>query len=105
MRIRSRLDTALDASGRGGRLKRTVDLSRDAGDRMRPRSRYARPIAALAIALSFGPPLVAQAQTQRGFTVDDALNVVSYSQTDLSDDGKWLATISAARRDGLGVDY
>jgi len=39
------------------------------------------------------------------FSVDDALNVVSYSQTDLSDDGRWLATVSAVRRDGLGVDY
>ena len=70
---------------------------------MRPR--YARRITALAIAVSSASPLIAQAPTQRGFTVDDALNVVSYSQTDLSDDGKWLATVSAARRDGLGVDY
>ena len=71
---------------------------------MRPR--YFRPIAALSLAISAAPSLLAQAPTsQRGFTVDDALNVVSYSQTDLSDDGKWLATISAARRDGLGVDY
>jgi dipeptidyl aminopeptidase/acylaminoacyl peptidase len=74
------------------------------------RYRYARPITALAIAVSSAAapalPLVAQATTQRAtFTVDDALNVVSYSQTDLSDDGRWLATVAAARRDGLGVDY
>jgi dipeptidyl aminopeptidase/acylaminoacyl peptidase len=70
---------------------------------MRPH--YARLFIALALAVSAAPSLVAQAPTQRAFTVDDALNVVSYSQTDLSDDGKWLATVSAARRDGLGVDY
>src|SRR5688500_1784958 len=39
------------------------------------------------------------------FTIDDALNVVTYSQSDLSDDGRWLATVSSIRRDGLGVDY
>ncbi|HEX6050573.1 MAG TPA: prolyl oligopeptidase family serine peptidase [Gemmatimonadaceae bacterium] len=75
---------------------------------MRPR--YARLVAALAIAVSSGSvattSLVGQATTQPAtFTVDDALNVVSYSQTDLSDDGKWLATVSTVRRDGLGVDY
>jgi dipeptidyl aminopeptidase/acylaminoacyl peptidase len=70
---------------------------------MRPR--YVRSATALAIALLYAPVLVAQAPAQHLFSVDDALNVVSYSQTDLSDDGKWLATISAARRDGLGVDY
>ena len=74
---------------------------------MRCRPRYARSIVALAIALSLASvqSLTAQGTTQRGFTVDDALNVASYSQTDLSDDGKWLATVSATRRDGLGVDY
>jgi len=39
------------------------------------------------------------------FSVDDALNVVSYVQTDLSDDGRWLATVSSVRRDNFGVDY
>ena len=48
----------------------------------------------------------AQAATARQtFTVGDALNVVTYSQSDLSDDGQWLATVSSTRRDGLGVDY
>ena len=69
------------------------------------RYRYVRLTATLAIVLSSASSLVAQAATQRAFTVDDALNVVSFSQTDLSDDGKWLATVSAVRRDGLGVDY
>jgi len=39
------------------------------------------------------------------FSIDDALNVVSYVQTDLSDDGRWLATVSTVRRDNFGVDY
>ena len=39
------------------------------------------------------------------FSIDDALNVVSYSQTDVSDDGRWIATVASTRRDGLGVDY
>ena len=72
------------------------------------RYRYARLTAALAIVVSSAAPapsLLAQATSQRAFTVDDALNVVSYAQTDLSDDGKWLATVGTARRDGLGVDY
>jgi dipeptidyl aminopeptidase/acylaminoacyl peptidase len=43
--------------------------------------------------------------TKPAFSIDDALNVVSYSQSDLSDDGHWLATVSAVRRDGFGVDY
>jgi dipeptidyl aminopeptidase/acylaminoacyl peptidase len=47
----------------------------------------------------------AQAPAKPVFSIDDALNVVSYSQSDLSDDGHWLATVSATRRDGLGVDY
>ena len=49
---------------------------------------------------------VAQASASRpAFTIDDALNVVGYSQTDLSDDGRWLATVASSRRDALGVDY
>jgi dipeptidyl aminopeptidase/acylaminoacyl peptidase len=48
----------------------------------------------------------AQPATQAStFSVDDALNVVSYSQSDLTADGRWLATVSASRRDGIGVDY
>jgi dipeptidyl aminopeptidase/acylaminoacyl peptidase len=61
----------------------------------------------VAAALALAPALLSgQGSTPKPmFSVDDALNVVSYSQTDLSDDGRWLATISAARRDGMGVDY
>ena len=63
---------------------------------------------ASALALSlFVIAAVARAQvpTKPVFSIDDALNVVSYSQSDLSDDGRWLATVSGMRRDGLGVDY
>src|SRR5215207_1447242 len=67
-------------------------------------------VATLAIALATLSPLTAgSAQaptpTRASFSVDDALNVVTYSQSDLSDDGRWLATVSSTRRDALGVDY
>src|SRR5688500_16683890 len=61
---------------------------------------------AIAIApLATSSVLAAQSGAKSVFSVDDALAVVSYAQTDLSDDGRWLATVSSARRDGLGVDY
>ena len=78
---------------------------------MRRSRRISSPLAAVvAIVVSFAAivPIRAHAQgapSKRTFSIDDALNVVNYSQTDLSDDGRWLATVSAARRDGLGVDY
>ena len=62
----------------------------------------------LAIASFAATPAVVLAQSSTpkpSFSVDDALNVVSYSQIDLSDDGRWLAAVSSVRRDGLGVDY
>jgi dipeptidyl aminopeptidase/acylaminoacyl peptidase len=71
----------------------------------RPRYTRLTPALVSAVSLASVQSLAAQSPTPRAFTIDDALNVVSYSQTDLSDDGKWLATVSAARRDGLGVDY
>ena len=39
------------------------------------------------------------------FTAEDGLDVVSYSALDLTSDGRWLAALSASRRDGLGIDY
>ena len=39
------------------------------------------------------------------FTAEDGLDVVTYSALDLTSDGRWLAALSASRRDGLGVDY
>lgn len=39
------------------------------------------------------------------FTAEDGLEIVSYTALDLTSDGRWLAALSASRRDGLGVDY
>ncbi|MGQ0646284.1 MAG: prolyl oligopeptidase family serine peptidase [Gemmatimonadaceae bacterium] len=51
-------------------------------------------------------PTLAQAPTrQAAFTANDALDVVTYSVADLSEDGRWIAATSSTRRDGLGVDY
>jgi len=72
--------------------------------------RTSRPMTVFAVAIcsAFAAPTRAVAQTAppaSTFSIDDALNVVSYSQSDLSDDGRWLATVSVSRRDGIGVDY
>jgi dipeptidyl aminopeptidase/acylaminoacyl peptidase len=84
----------------------------DAGALSMRRSRRtsSRFVAALAIVFastvaSSGRVTAQSAAPKPTFSIDDALNVVSYSQSDLSDDGQWLATVSAIRRDGLGVDY
>jgi dipeptidyl aminopeptidase/acylaminoacyl peptidase len=65
--------------------------------------------AILAIALASSvdhSTLAAQAAPAKpAFSIDDALSVVSYVQSDLSDDGRWLATVSTVRRDAFGVDY
>ena len=44
------------------------------------------------------------ADTSR-FSVDDALDVTTVGATDLTDDGRWLAAITASRRDALGADF
>ena len=62
--------------------------------------------AVFAASLSAHTALEAQgSSTKPAFSIDDALNVVSYVQTDVSDDGRWLATVSTLRRDNFGVDY
>jgi len=70
-------------------------------------SRRLTPIVAVfAASLSAHTALEAQGSSSKpAFSIDDALNVVSYVQTDLSDDGHWLATVSSLRRDNFGVDY
>src|SRR3712207_1278863 len=45
------------------------------------------------------------APADSSFTVGDALDVVTYTAADLSDDGRWLVATSTTRRDGLGVHY
>jgi dipeptidyl aminopeptidase/acylaminoacyl peptidase len=73
--------------------------------RSRRHALRATSVATLSIVATLSTRTVGAQTTKPVFSIDDALNVVSYSQSDLSDDGKWLATVSSARRDGLGVDY
>ena len=74
--------------------------------RSRPTFRGLTAIAVIVASLSAHAALEAQGPTSKpAFSIDDALNVVSYIQTDLSDDGHWLATVSSLRRDNFGVDY
>jgi hypothetical protein len=62
-------------------------------------------IALCSLTTVVGHPAAAQGTASPpAFSIDDALNVVSYSQSDLSDDGRWLATVALSRRDGIGVD-
>lgn len=56
---------------------------------------------ALSIVVAAGP---AAAQQVR-FTPEQALEVVSYSIQDISEDGAWVAALSSSRADLLGVDY
>ena len=80
----------------------------------------ARALAARGIALLLScallAPAVLSAQTTigagtvpaapaSGFGIDDALDLVTYSVGDLSEDGRWLAVTSSTRRAGLGVDF
>ena len=60
------------------------------------------------VLISFARPLVAQSQgagATSNFTPADALDVVSASIGDLSDDGRWLAVTTTVRRDQYGQDY
>jgi dipeptidyl aminopeptidase/acylaminoacyl peptidase len=73
----------------------------------RPTSRgLTATLAIVAALLSTHAALEAQSSSSRPvFSIEDALNVASFVQTDLSDDGRWLATVSTVRRDNFGVDY
>ena len=65
-------------------------------------------LAASGIALATAPLKTQQGAAQAtpaSFSIDDALDIVTYQIGDLSDDGRWLATTSQARRDQLGIDY
>ncbi len=55
------------------------------------------------VALVFAPTLVHAQRTS--FVAEDALNVVAVTAADLTDDGRYLATMSTIRRDAYGVDY
>ena len=39
------------------------------------------------------------------FTIEDALDMRSYSVADVTKDGRWIAATVSTRRDGLGTDY
>ena len=68
--------------------------------------RLAMMLALVAASLSAHTALDAQESSSKpAFSIDDALSVVSFVQTDLSDDGRWLATVSTVRRDNFGIDY
>ena len=65
-----------------------------------------RAVAVAALLLTGLSPVAAQSPTRQGpFTANDALDVVTWSIADLSDDGQWLAATSTTRRASLGVDY
>ena len=65
--------------------------------------------ALLALALATAPlaaqPAARPAVDTARFSVDDALDVTTVGATDLTDDGRWLAAITASRRDALGTDF
>ncbi len=42
---------------------------------------------------------------RRAFVAADALDIVSYTIGDLTDDGRWLAVASSVRRDAYGQDF
>ncbi|HEY2377645.1 MAG TPA: prolyl oligopeptidase family serine peptidase [Gemmatimonadaceae bacterium] len=62
----------------------------------------------LSSAMVVPSPARSQSPTSRKdsiFTAEDGLDVVSYTVLDLTRDGRWVASVAASRRDGLGVDY
>ena len=59
----------------------------------------------LVLGLLVSTALRGQSPARTPFTATDALDVTTVQMADLSPDGRWLLTTSAARRDGLGVDY
>ena len=62
-------------------------------------------VAAVPRASAQQPASRASADSAARFTVDDALDLVSFTVADLSADGRWLAATSSSRRDGLGGDF
>ena len=60
---------------------------------------------ALVAAFALFPVSTAVSQARSYFTPQDALDIVSASVGDLSDDGRWLAVSTSVRRDSYGQDY
>jgi dipeptidyl aminopeptidase/acylaminoacyl peptidase len=71
--------------------------------------------AALLLACVIAAPQTVRSQASRqpstatamspNFTAEDALEVMTYSIADLSDDGQWLVVTGTSRRDTYGADY
>jgi dipeptidyl aminopeptidase/acylaminoacyl peptidase len=72
--------------------------------------------AALMVAFAITIPQTLRSQASRqvsstavapspNFTAEDALEVMTYSIADLSDDGQWLVVTGTSRRDTYGADY
>ena len=51
------------------------------------------------------PTTPAPSAAKSAFTAEDALDVVSATVGDLTDDGRWLALTTSVRRDAYGQDY
>jgi dipeptidyl aminopeptidase/acylaminoacyl peptidase len=62
-------------------------------------------VLALVLATSTATAQARMAVPSPLFSAEDALDVVSYSASDLTADGRWLVATSSVRRDGFGVDY
>lgn len=62
---------------------------------------------ALSLSLLAAPVTHAVAQQATGtpFTASDALDIVTVAASDLTTDGRWLATMATVRRDAFGADY
>lgn len=67
-------------------------------------TRFSR-LLSMAILALFLAPALAFAQTQRTFTVDDALNVRSASVAAATDDAAWLAITVSSSRGRMGTDH
>ena len=66
---------------------------------------HIRARSALVAAFALFPASTAVSQARSYFTPQDALDIVSASVGDLSDDGRWLAVSTSVRRDSYGQDY
>src|SRR5512146_2778751 len=69
------------------------------------RPMHIRARSALVAAFALFPVSTAVSQARSYFTPQDALDIVTASVGDLSDDGRWLAVSTTVRRDSYGQDY
>src|SRR5687768_1437503 len=67
-------------------------------------------MASTAVGQPTAPAASAATQEERAarsaaFTIEDALDMRTWSAADVSADGRWIAATVSTRRDGLGTDY